>query len=178
MDETPHQVGERPGELKAGGFGDSTAVADGGHRAPVGVLERAGRLMPGQPGPDDLADVFAFLHGRLGHAGQVVQGDHVPDSEDLRVAGQSAVRADWHPPGPVGGGSGLVREQARQRGGLHAGGPDPRLGPNDLAAAGGLDRDGVVVHVDGQGVQPDLHAHLLQLPLGVALQFEGEWRQD
>jgi hypothetical protein len=38
--------------------------------------------------------------------------------------------------------------------------------------------DGVVVHLDGQGVQPDLHAHALQLPLGVALQLGGERRQD
>jgi hypothetical protein len=35
----------------------------------------------------------------------------------------------------------------------------------------------VVVHVDGEGVEPDLDTHLLELALGVALQPGGEWRQ-
>ena len=72
---------------------------------------------------------------------------------------------------------GLLGQHLGQRRGLHAGRPDPGPGPDRLDALRALHRDRLVVHVDGQGVHPDLDAHLLEALLGVALQLLRERRQ-
>ena len=112
-----------PPELRHG-----VCSTDCGHAAFVEILERRDAGVAIEPGPDHLSDVLSFLKRRLGNAGEAVQGDHVADGEDFRMAGKGAVGFDHDPAGSIGLGTGRRGEYLRQRGRLHTRGPHFRLG--------------------------------------------------
>ncbi len=174
MNESPHRVADHARELHPVRVRDGRQVADSGHAALIAIRKGLRAGLACQPGADQPADVGALLYRGLGHRRQVVQPDHVPDGEDLRVTRQAAVRPHRDPACPIGIGAGRLGQHRRQRGGLHPGRPDLRPGRNTPVAVGALDRDTGLVHGLRRGVQQDVHAHPPQPAPRVALQLGGE----
>ena len=159
MNERPHGEADCPGELHPEAVRDGRQVADGGHAPLVVVFEWPASWLSGQPAADHPGDVRALLDRRLRDPRQVVQHGHIPNGEDLWVAGQTAVRQDGHPACPVGLRAGRVGQHGGQRGGLHAGCPDLRPGRNAHQPTGALNGDAVMVYGYRRRVQEHLHAH-------------------
>ena len=131
-----------------------------------------------EPAVDLLGGVLGALDRDLGDAGQVVEGDHVADDEDLGVARQREVGVDGDPAGAVERGAGLVRERPAQRARLHTGRPHLGDGADALLAAVLVLHDqAALVDLRDQRAEHDLDAEALELLLGPGAEPGAERRQ-
>ena len=172
------RVGGQAGELHAERVGDGGAVADGRHGALVEVLERRRRGLPASRAAMTPATYLPSCMAGCATPGSLFSEtmsptakiSGCPGTEQSGSTGSRPARSTSTPTfSPSSRASGEACTPAAQIRGA---------GRDRLDAVRALDRDAVVVHVHGEGVEPDLDAHLLQRPLGVALQPGRERRQD
>ena len=113
-------------------FGYGVHAADGGHIALVEVAEGGARLAVEIRG-DDFGHMIAHLHGRLGHAGNLVavllEMGQVAQDENFRQARRVEPVIDDHAAALVG----WRAQQLAQRRGLHACGPKRDGGVDPIA---------------------------------------------
>ena len=141
---------------------DRLEAADGRSAAEVPVLE--GDAFAALQSPlDRVGGMQAALHGHLADAGQVVDGGHVADGEDLGVPGQGEIGQDGDPAGAVGLRSGGLGQQAGQRRGLDPGRPDDGAAfEAALLAVGVFGVDAERIDTDDAQAHLQLDAHLLE----------------
>ena len=131
-----------------------------------------------QFGLDRVGGVLAALDRALRHAGHALNGGHVADDEDVRMAGNRQIGQHLDPPCAIHLGGGLIGH--RLPSGLADTPADHTLVARlDTAsgAVGVLDRDAVAVDVGDHGVELDLDAHLLQPRLRLLAELLAHRRQ-
>ena len=154
----PGEPGHEAAQFEPPEVRHARGASDGGERAFVAVVERAQRL-PFDGADDVLGRVLAFLDRRGRDARDALDGGEVADDEGVAMAGNGQIALDQHAPGAVE----RRAEAARERRGLHAGGPEHGARGDGRVA----DAHFAVVHARDHGIGDDLDAELAQLRRGL-----------